>query len=306
MTSRHHLTRFAWLSIATACLTISLKAAAYFLTGSVGLLSDALESGVNLVAAVLALVVLTVALRPPDADHAYGHDKAEYFSAGAEGTMILIAALTIAATAVRRLLFPHSLQQLDLGLLVSLVASLLNFGVARVLLQAGRHYQSITLQADAQHLLTDVWTSAGVLAGVAVVAVTGRVWLDPLIGLLAAAYIVRAGYQLVRQAVLGLMDTALPAEEVAQIEAVLRDYEGRGVRYHALRTRRSGPNRFMSVHIQVPGTWTVQAGHSLLEEVETELRRLLAPASILTHLESLEDPRSWQDIELLRGAKREA
>lgn len=300
MKSRRYLTRFAWLSIGAALLTIALKASAYFLTGSVGLLSDALESGVNLAAAVLALIVLTVAVRPPDADHTYGHDKAEYFSAGAEGTMILVAAVTIAVAAVHRLLSPRPLEQLDLGLVVSVLASLLNLLVARTLLQAGRHYQSITLQADAQHLMTDVWTSAGVLTGVGVVALTGWLWLDPLIGLLAATMIVRAGIQLVRQAVLGLMDTALPAEEVARIEAVLRGYEERGLRFHALRTRRSGPNRFMSVHIQVPGTWTVQTGHSLLEEVETELRRLLAPASILTHLEPLEDPRSWQDIDLLR------
>jgi cation diffusion facilitator family transporter len=175
--NRPSLTRFAWLSIAAATLTISLKACAYWLTGSVGLLSDALESLVNLVAASVALVVLTIAARPADEEHPYGHDKAEYFSSGVEGGMILLAALSIAATALDRLLHPQPLEQVGLGLTVSMIASLINFGIARTLFAAGRRYHSITLEADAQHLMTDVWTSAGVLLGVGAVSLTGWEWL---------------------------------------------------------------------------------------------------------------------------------
>ncbi|MCI0393482.1 MAG: cation diffusion facilitator family transporter [Chloroflexi bacterium] len=297
---RKGLTRYAWLSIVTAILTILLKATAYLVTGSVGLLSDALESSVNLVAAVLALVVLTVAAQPPDEEHAYGHDKAEYFAGGAEGTLILVAAVTIAVSAIGRLLSPRPLQQLDIGLAISLVAALLNLIVARVLLQAGRQYRSVTLEADAHHLMTDVWTSAGVLLGVAAVALTGWQPLDPLIALVVVTQIIRSGVRLVRGAVLGLMDTALPGEEIEKITQVLEDHATNGVQYHALRTRQSGARRFVSVHIQVPGDWSVQKGHTLLEEIERDLRQTLTPLSVFTHLEPLEDPRSWEDISLVR------
>ena len=300
MYERRHLTRYAWLSIATAVLTIGLKAAAYFLTGSVGLLSDALESGVNLAAAILALVTLTVAAQPPDEEHAYGHDKAEYFSGGAEGTLILFAAVTIAASAIQRLFNPQPLEQVGLGLAISVVAALCNLVVARILLQAGRQYNSVTLTADAHHLLADVWTSVGVVLGVGVVALTGWTILDPLIAVAVAGQIVYWGFQLVRQAVQGLMDTALPATEMEKIVAVLERYRARGVTYHALRSRQSGARRFVSVHIQVPGAWSVQRGHGVLEEIERELRQALSPISVFTHLEPIEDPTSWRDISLLR------
>jgi cation diffusion facilitator family transporter len=297
---RKGLTKFAWLSIATAVLTIGLKVLAYILTGSVGLLSDAIESGVNLVAAVFALIVLTVAAQPPDEEHAYGHDKAEYFAGGVEGTLILVAAVTIGFSAVQRLLAPQPLEQLDIGLGVSILAGILNFIVARILRRAGEQYRSVTLEADADHLLSDVRTTIGVLVGLVAVSLTGWNFLDPLIALIVTGQIVLAGIRLVRRSVLGLMDTALPPEEVKQITDTLEKHAPNGVHYHALRTRQSGAQRFMTVHIQVPGSWSVQKGHALLEEIEQDLYQRLRPISILTHLEPLEDPRSWQDIELNR------
>lgn len=301
MPERKQLTRYAWLSIGTAVLTIGLKTIAYFLTGSVGLLSDAMESGVNLVAAVFALIVLIIAALPPDEEHVYGHAKAEYFSGGAEGTMILFAAGTIAYSAVQRLLHPRPLEQIGIGLAVSVAAALANFVVARILLRAGKQHNSITLTADAHHLMTDVWTSGGVVLGVGAVALTGWQVLDPLIALVVAAQIVYSGVKLVRQAVLGLMDTALPAEEMEKVTAVLTRYhDEKGITYHALRSRESGAQRFISVHVQVPGAWSVQEGHTLLEELERELRLAVPATSVFTHLEPIEDPISWEDIELHR------
>lgn len=297
---RKGLTRFAWLAIATAVMTIGLKMVAYLLTGSVGLLSDAIESGVNLVAAVFALIVLTVAAQPPDEEHTYGHDKVEYFAGGMEGTLILIAAVTIAYSAVQRFLSPQPLEQLDVGLIVSVLATILNFIVGRVLLQAGKEYRSVTLEADANHLLADVRTTVGVLLSLVAVWLTDWYFLDPLIALVVAGQIVWAGYRLVRNSVLGLMDTALPPEEVKQIEDIIERHAHNGVHYHALRTRQSGAQRFMTVHIQVPGSWSVQEGHTLLEEIEQDVNRQLRPISIVTHLEPVEDPRSWEDIELNR------
>jgi cation diffusion facilitator family transporter len=301
MTDRRHLMRYAWLSIAAALMTIALKASAFFITGSVGLLADALESGVNLIAAVFALIILGIAAQPPDDDHAYGHSKAEYFASGAEGTLIFIAAITIALAAIRRLMNPQPLEQIGLGLAVSIIAALLNLVVARILLRAGRQYRSITLVADAKHLMTDVWTTAGVLVGIVAVALTGWEVLDPLIALAVAVQILVAGYKLVRESAYGLMDTALPAEERKQIVDILDRYAVDGVRYHALRTRNAGSQRFMSVHIQVPGAWSVQDGHSLLEEIDSDVREVLTPISVFTHLEPLEDPRSWEDIPINRG-----
>lgn len=302
MNDRRRLTRYAWLSILTACVTISLKFAAYWLTGSVGLLSDALESVVNLVAALAALLALIIAALPPDQDHAYGHSKVEYFSSGLEGSLIIVAAITIAYSAVGRLLSPVPLEQVGIGLAVSVLAALLNLFTARVLLRAGRQYRSVTLIADAHHLMTDVWTSAGVLLGVGAVAITGWIVLDPLLALLVALQIVRSGIRLLRESALGLMDTALPNNEQQEIIDILERHSQDGVTYHALRTRQAGAQRFVSVHVQVPGAWTVQAGHSLVEEIEREVRQVMAPVSILTHLEPVEDPVSWEDVELNRPA----
>ena len=301
MNDRGHLKRYAWLSITAALLTIALKASAFIITGSVGLLADALESGVNLIAAVFALIVLGIAAQPPDEEHTYGHSKAEYFASGAEGTLIFLAAITIALAATSRLLNPEPLEQLGLGLVVSVVAALLNLAVARILLRAGRQYRSITLEANAKHLMTDVWTTGGVLLGIGAVALTGWQILDPLIAIVVAGQILIAGIRLVHASASGLMDIALPADELQQIIAVLDRYAVDGVRYHALRTRLAGAQRFMSVHVQVPGAWSVQDGHSLLEDIDRDVRELLSPISVFTHLEPLEDPRSWDDIEINRS-----
>ncbi len=301
ITNRSSLTRFAWLSISAAILTIGLKAIAYLLTGSVGLLSDAVESFVNLVGALIALIMLTIAARPADEEHVYGHGKAEYFSSGAEGTLILIAALSIGIMAVRRLISPKPLEQVGLGIGISIAASLVNLAVAQILLRAGKRYESITLEADAQHLMTDVWTTAGVLAGVGVVALTDWERLDPIIALVVGGYIVWSGMRIVRNSVSGLMDTALPADEQLKLQKVLEAHTKNGMEYHAFRTRQSGARRFVSLHVLVPGNWTVHRGHEVLERIEADLRQALPNVTVFTHLESLSDPASKKDMDLDRG-----
>jgi cation diffusion facilitator family transporter len=296
-----NLTRYAWLSIAAALATIGLKSVAYLVTGSVGLLSDAVESLVNLVGAVMALSMLTVASRPADEDHSYGHSKAEYFSSGVEGTLILVAALSIGIAAGRRLVAPQALEQVGIGLAVSVCASLVNLAVALLLRRAGRQYHSITLEANAQHLFTDVWTSAGVIVGVTAVAATGWLRLDPIVALLVAANILWTGTTIVRRSVLGLMDTALPPQELAAVKAALDRHLSDGVEYHALRTRQSGARRFVSFHVLVPGDWTVHRGHELLEDVEARIRAAVPNVTVFTHLESLDDPASWEDQSLDRA-----
>jgi cation diffusion facilitator family transporter len=297
---RTALRRFAWLSLAAALATIALKSTAYFLTGSVGLLSDALESFVNLAGALMALGMLTLAAKPADEDHAYGHSKAEYFSSGVEGTLILVAAASIAVAAIERLRHPRPLEQVGTGLVVSVVASIVNLGVALVLLRAGRQHESITLEANARHLLTDVWTSAGVVVGVGAVAFTGWQRLDPLVALLVAANIVWSGARIVRRSVLGLMDTALPPAEQEAVRRAVAPHLVEGVEYHALRTRQSGARRFVSMHVLVPGSWTVHEGHQLLERIEADVRVALPNVTVFTHLESLDDPAAWADMTLDR------
>ncbi len=293
--NRQFLTRFAWLSIAAALVTIALKTAAYFITGSVGLLSDAVESLVNLVGGIMALAMLTVAARPADEDHAYGHGKAEYFSSGVEGGLILVAAVSIAVAAVMRLITPKPLEAVGLGLAVSAAASVVNLGVALLLLRVGRTHNSITLEANAHHLLTDVWTSVGVIVGVALVALTNWLWLDPVVALLVAANIVWTGVRIVRRSIAGLMDIALPAGDMAAVRKVLQTYEQAGIQFHALRSRQAGARKFVSVHVLVPGNWTVQRGHELLDKIEADIRRALPDSVVFTHLESLDDPASWDD-----------
>lgn len=300
MTDRQPLTRFAWMLIAAAVLTLLLKGGAYFVTGSVGLLSDAMESLINLAAALLAFTVLKIAAQPPDEEHAYGHEKAEYFSSGVEGTLIILAAFAIAATGIQRLLNPQTLHRLDLGLAIAVAASAINFVVARALLRAGFRHRSITLEAAARHLMTDVWTSMGILAGVGSVALTGWLRLDPLIGLLVAGHIVWTGLRLVGRSTLGLMDTALPRGEIQVTREILESYAEQGATYHALRTRQAGARSFVSVHIQVPGDWSVQEGHDLLEMIERDIRTALPHVTVFTHLEPVEDPRSWADQHLDR------
>jgi cation diffusion facilitator family transporter len=292
--------KLMWLSVAAAVATITLKATAWLLTGSVGLLSDAAESVVNLVAAVVALLALRWAAKPADEDHAYGHAKAEYFSAGLEGALIFLAAVTIAATAVPRLVHPQPIDDVGLGLAVSTAASAINLAVGLLLLRAGRRHRSITVEADGRHLLTDVWTSAGVIAGVAAVALTGWQRLDPIIALVVAANVVVTGVGLVRRSVGGLMDQALGEEEQAEIAQALRPFEREGVRFHALRTRQAGRRAFISLHVLVPSAWTVQRGHNEVERVEAALRERIPHATVFTHLEPLEDPSSYADTALDR------
>jgi cation diffusion facilitator family transporter len=293
--------RYAWLSIAAAVITIGLKLGAYYLTGSVGLFSDAAESVVNLVAAVAALWALTLAVRPPDEEHAFGHNKAEYFSSGLESALIIIAAVWIGVTAWERLMDPQPLHNVGLGLSVTLVATAINGGVALVLLRAGRRLRSITLRADAQHLFTDVWTSLGVVLGVVMVYLTGWLVLDPIIGLIVAANIVWTGVRLLRDTAQGLLDRALPPEDKELISGVLSRYESRGIRFHALRTRAAGQRRFVSMHVLVPGRWTVKRGHDLSEKIEQELADALqGNTTFFIHIEPSEDPASFQDQDLDR------
>jgi cation diffusion facilitator family transporter len=294
------LTRYAWLSITAAVITIIFKAVAYIYTGSVGLLSDAAESLVNLMGAVIALVMLTIAARPADEEHAFGHNKAEYFSSGIEGTLILIAAGSISISAILRLIHPRPLEQLGLGLLISGLASLVNLVVGQILIQTGKKRDSITLEANGKHLMTDVWTSAGVLIGVGAVSVTDWFWLDAVVALAVAGNIAWFGIQIVRRSALGLMDTSLPDEQQVVIRDLLSTYRQKGIDFHALRTRQAGSRAFVSFHVLVPGDWTVQRGHELLESIEHDLRKALPNVVVFTHLEPLTDPVSWEDTELDR------
>ena len=295
MQSRKYLTRFAWLSIFVAVITIAMKAAAYFLTGSVGLLSDALESFVNLAGAVMALVMLNIASRPEDDSHHFGHSKAEYFSSGAEGSFIIIAAGGIIYSAIERLINPQPLEQLGVGLAVSVVAGAVNLAAALVIDYNGKKHNSITLRANAKHLMTDVWTSLGVLGGVGLVAITGWGPLDSLAAIGMAINIIWSGIGIVRHSVSGLMDTVLPEDELQLIQEKIEEILPEGTTYHALMTRQAGARRFVSFHVLVPGEWTVEHGHVLLERLEVEITQLLPNIVVFTHIEPLDDPASWKD-----------
>jgi cation diffusion facilitator family transporter len=292
--------KFAMLSIAAALATIALKTVAWWITGSVGLLSDAIEGTVNLVGAIVALAMISVAARPPDEDHAFGYTKAEYFSSGLEGTLILVAAIAIGIAAIDRLIAPRPLEHVGAGLALSAAAALINYGVARRLYQASRHYRSIALEGDARHLMTDVWTSAGVIAGVAAVALTGWVRLDPLIALAVAANILWSGYRLMQRSFHGLLDRALPPDTMQALQGVLDRYRTRGIDFHALRTRQAGARSFVTLHVLVPAGWTVAQGHDLAHEVEQDIRTTLPGAVVLTHVEPLGYPESYEDVDLDR------
>ncbi len=293
---------YALLSIVTAIVVIALKYVAYHLTGSVGLLSDALESGVNLIAALVAFWALGFASKPPDAEHAFGHSKAEYFSSGLEGALILVAAVSIAFAAWGRLFDPQPLAQLGIGMAISLLSTAINAGVALILLQAGRRLRSITLRADAHHLFTDVWTSVGVIMALVLVQWTGWVILDPIIAFVVATNIVWAGVRLLRETGSGLLDESLPLVEQKMITDIFIPYQAQGVSFHALRTRAAGSRRFISFHVLVPGNWTVQQGHNLCETIELAIIEALPSSNVLTHLEPLEDPISWADQQLDRSS----
>src|SRR5437868_7738104 len=295
------LERYAWLSVAAAIATIGLKTLAWWLTGSVGLLSDALESLVNLAAALLALSMLRLAAAPPDDAYPYGFSKAEYFSAGIEGALIVLAAAGIVWAAVPRLIAPRALDMAFAGLALTDVASAINFAVAVVLLRAGRAHDSITLEADGRHLMTDVWTSAAVLVGVTLVVITGWLRLDPLIALAVSVHILWTGFGLMRRSVRGLLDPAISAEDQREVTKLFTEYAHRyGVTFHALRTRQAGARRFVSFHLLVPDAWTVSHAHRLSEEIEARMRSMVANAAIFTHIEPISDPASYDDQELDR------
>ncbi len=294
------LKRYAWLSIAAALATILLKGWAWWLTGSVGMLSDALESFVNLAGAMMALAMLSLASQPPDDNHAHGHGKAEYFSSAFEGLLIFLAAAGIAYSAIERLLNPQPLETVGIGLAVSVVASIVNLITSRILMGVGRKYKSVALEADAHHLLTDVWTSAGVIVGVGLVWATGWLWLDPVIALLVALNIVWTGWQLLQRSADGLMDVSIPETDIGAIEDILDRYRQQGLDFHALRTRQAGSRSFISFHLLVPGTWSVQQGHDWSERIEADIRQAISYAHITTHLEPKEDPISLADQQLDR------
>lgn len=297
---RPSLQKFAWLSIVAAIFTILLKLAAYAITGSVGLLSDALEGGVNLVAAAVALATLKVVERPPDDEHAYGHDKAEYFSSGIEAGLIMIASLSIAYTSVSRLFNPHPLEQPGLGLALALLASVINLVVGQIQIRAGKKYHSITLEADGHHLMTDVWTSVGVVVGVSAAVFTGLNWLDPVVALLVGLKIGWDGFRILRRSAMGLMDSAIEPSEQQHVEQILQKYGSQGVMWHALRTRQAGARRFISVHLLVPAAWTVQQAHDLSEHFEADIRQSIERSTVFTHIEPLDDPVSMSDAVLDR------
>jgi cation diffusion facilitator family transporter len=295
------LERYAWLSVAAALATIALKTFAWWVTGSVGLLSDALESVVNLAAALLALSMLRLAAAPPDEHYPFGFSKAEYFSAGIEGSLIVLAAAGILLTAIPRLMDPEPLEAPLLGLGVSFVASLVNLGVAVTLMRVGKAHDSITLEADGKHLMTDVWTSGGVIVGVALVYVTGWLRLDPIVALAVAVHIIWTGIGLVRRSVAGLLDAAISTDDRGEVTKIFNEYSHRyGVTFHAFRTRQAGMRRFISFHLLVPDEWTVAQAHRLSEEIEERIRSLVANAGVFVHIEPISDPASYDDETLDR------
>ena len=292
------LSRYGWLAVATALATIALKAGAWLVTGSVGLLADAAESIVNLVAAVVALIALKIAVKPADANHNFGHTKAEYFSAAVEGVMIFIAAISIGIFAVQRLLVPQPLEAVGVGLAISVVASVLNGAVALLLIRAGRRHHSIALKADGKHLMTDVWTSAGVLAGIVLVWLTGWDWLDPVIAIAVGVNILFAGYALVQESTAGLMDVSLPEEDNERLRAILSSRAGAEVGFHLMRTRVSGTRQFMEFHLLVPDEWNIKQGHDFLEDLSDEIVSEFPRMTVTGHIEPINDARSYSHADL--------
>ena len=291
------LKKFIHLSIVAAVATIALKLLAYYLTNSVGMFSDALESCVNLVAAVIALVMLTIAEKPADEEHAFGHSKAEYFSSAIEGGLIMLAAFSIIWSAIPRVTHPQPLENIGIGLLVAISASVINLVVALILLKNGRKNHSITLEADGRHLMTDVYTSAGVLIGIGLVKFSGWLVLDGIVAIGVAVNILWTGYQLMRRSAMGLLDTGIPEAELARIILVLEILKSQDIKYHSLMTRQAGQRKFISMHVLVPGKWSIQKGHDLVEKIEKDIRELFeVPVTVFTHIEPKEDPLSMQDI----------
>jgi len=290
-----------YISIAAAVVTILLKFYAYHLTGSIGFMSDAMESLVNLFAAVFALVMLHLSQKPADEGHAFGHTKAEYFSSAAEGALILIAAFSIIRSAITRLIEPVPLENLNTGLLFSLLASLVNMVVGIILIKSGKKHKSLILEADGRHLMTDVWTSAGVIAGIVVVKFTGWVVIDPIIALLVAINIIYTGYKLISRSASGLMDASIPDEDIQKVTTYLDSLKEQQIEYHSLLTRSAGQRKFISLHLLVPGEWSVQKGHDYADRIELTIENMFnEPVTVSTHIEAVEDPASMNDIGLDR------
>ena len=282
------LERFMWLSIAASIATIALKLAAALITGSVGFLSDAIESVINVVAAVVGLWALKISAKPADDNHPFGHAKAEYFSAQVEGAMIFVAAIAIIYTAVERILHPQPIEQAGLGLLLSTIASVLNLAVGLLLIRAGRRYRSATLDADGHHLITDVWTTVGVLVGIALVALTGWEILDPVIALAVGVNILFTGYKLLKSAILGLLNQALPREELDTIDGYLNAFAAeKGVAFTSVRAVAFGRDRLVNIVMQVPGDWSVERSHSYADLIEEGIARSLGGAETVVHIEPL-------------------
>jgi len=299
--NRSFLLRYIRLSIAASIAVIFIKTAAWYLTGSVGLLSDAVESVINLIAGVMAMVMFKISVLPPDKNHEYGHDKAEYFSSLIEGILILTASVGIICTAVVRFIDPQPIEKLGIGLIVSFIAAAINFVVARILLKAGRKYSSITLEADSYHLMADVWTSVGVIAGVGIAGITGWVRLDSMVAFLVGINIIVIAYKIIRRSVSCLMDTSLSSYELGIIESVLDEYRKKGIKFHALLTRQAASRRFVSVHVLVSDEMTVHDAHHIADNIEADIRAALKDAVVFTHLEPAGDEISLDDIKLDRS-----
>ena len=282
------------LSVAAALITIGMKGTAYGLTGSVGLLTDALESVVNLLAAVTAYFALWYASRPADPSHTYGHEKIEFLSSGLEGVLIVVAGLAAAAYGVRRLAVPEPLHTLELGSGLALVASVVNFAVARVLLHHGRVHQSIVMEADGQHLMADVWTSVGVLVGLGLVYATGLTFFDSLLALIMGLHIARTGVGLIHRSFDGLMDHAIPATERDRVRDVIRNNLPAGATFHLLRTRLAGARRFVEFHLLVDGDLSVRAGHNLATQLEAALEAAMPEVAVTIHVEPVDEQASWE------------
>ena len=294
---KESLKKFAYLSIAAAVVTIGLKFFAYLYTGSMGLLSDALESCVNLVAAVVALIMIHISEKPADEGHEFGHTKAEYFSSAIEGSLILVAAFSIIWSAVPRLIAPQPIENVGLGLLISTSASLVNLGVSLVLISNGKIRKSLLLEADGKHLMTDVWTSAGVIAGVLIVKLTGFLILDPVIAVLVALNIIWTGFILLKRSANGLMDASITEEELKKVKQYLDGLKTDTIEYHSLMTRQAGQRKFISLHLLIPGEWSVQQGHDFAEKIEETIEDMFSePVTVSSHIEPIEDPASMRDI----------
>jgi cation diffusion facilitator family transporter len=295
-----HLRWPVQIAILAAVLTIGMKGTAYLMTGSIGLLSDALESFVNLAAAVTAYIAIWYSSRPADPTHTYGHEKIEYFSSGLEGVLIFIAGVGVAGYAIKRLLYPVVLNDLEIGTLISLAAAGVNFAAARVMLVQGRKHNSIVLEADGKHLMTDVVTSVGIVIGLGLVVLTGIEWIDPLLGLIVGLLILKTAVELLLRSFNGLMDHALPAEEQDRIREVIRAHLPAGSAFHLLRTRRAGARRFAEFHLLVDGDLTVRAAHHIAHEVEAALVRDMPGLEVTIHIEPVDEQDSWENEEMQR------